>query len=102
MYDNACSAVLKMLLAVKEDLNPRYRVSPVDAMTSPSLQNTSIVLCSGLPDGLFKKTSKFGYTLLAFGIFCVHLVYFIPFWYVVPRKIWPPWQCYVIVNNVSP
>jgi hypothetical protein len=27
-----------------------------------------------------------------FGIFCDNLVYFPPFWYVVPRKIWQPWS----------
>jgi hypothetical protein len=69
-----------------------------------------------LPDGLFSnQKSQFGYILegLAmenlgvsfdrlvyftamgnilgpFGIFCVHLVYFSPFWYFVPRKIWQP------------
>jgi hypothetical protein len=25
------------------------------------------------------------------GIFCGNLVYFPPFWYIVPRKIWQPW-----------
>jgi hypothetical protein len=34
------------------------------------------------------------YILGAFGIFCGNLVYFFPFWYVVPRKIWQPWTCY--------
>jgi hypothetical protein len=29
-----------------------------------------------------------GNTLWPFGIFCDNLVYFSPFWYVVPRKIW--------------
>jgi hypothetical protein len=31
-----------------------------------------------------------GNILWPFGIFCGHLVYFSPFWYVVPRKIWQP------------
>jgi hypothetical protein len=32
-----------------------------------------------------------GNILWTFSIFCGHLVYFPPFWYVVPRKIWQPW-----------
>jgi hypothetical protein len=32
-----------------------------------------------------------GNILCPFGIFCVHLVYFPPFWYFGPRKIWQPW-----------
>jgi hypothetical protein len=32
-----------------------------------------------------------GNILLPFSIFCGHLVYFSPFWYFVPRKIWQPW-----------
>jgi hypothetical protein len=31
------------------------------------------------------------YILRTFGIFCGYLVYFFPFWYVIPRKIWQPW-----------
>jgi hypothetical protein len=31
------------------------------------------------------------YILLAFGKVRGKLVYFIPFWYFVPRKIWQPW-----------
>jgi ABC-type spermidine/putrescine transport system permease subunit II len=31
-----------------------------------------------------------GNTLGQFGIFFGHLVYFSPFWYFVPRKIWQP------------
>jgi hypothetical protein len=27
-----------------------------------------------------------------FGTFRGHLIYFSPFWYVVPRKIWQPWS----------
>jgi hypothetical protein len=27
-----------------------------------------------------------------FGIFCSSLVYFSPFWYIGPRKIWQPWS----------
>jgi hypothetical protein len=71
---------------------------------------------AGLPDGLFSnQKSQFGYILgvlqwkileyfmtiwsilrpfgnisWPFGIFCGHLVYFSPFWYFVPRKIWQP------------
>jgi hypothetical protein len=36
-----------------------------------------------------------GNILWPFGIFCGHLVFFSPFWYIVPRKIWQPW----IVGN---
>jgi hypothetical protein len=38
----------------------------------------------------------FCYILWTFGIVCVNLVYFFPFWYLEPRKIWQPWfqkQC---------
>jgi hypothetical protein len=28
-------------------------------------------------------------------VLCGHLVYFPPFWYVVPRKIWQPWYMHV-------
>jgi hypothetical protein len=31
-----------------------------------------------------------GNILWPFGIFCGHLVYFSPFWYIVKRKIWQP------------
>jgi hypothetical protein len=31
-----------------------------------------------------------GNILWPFGILCGHLVYFSPFWYFVPRKIWQP------------
>jgi hypothetical protein len=31
-----------------------------------------------------------GNILWPLGIFCGHLVYFLPFWYFVPRKIWQP------------
>jgi hypothetical protein len=31
------------------------------------------------------------YILWPFGIVCGHLVYFPPFLYVAPRKIWQPW-----------
>jgi hypothetical protein len=30
------------------------------------------------------------YILWQFAVFCGHLVYFFPFWYVVQRKIWQP------------
>jgi hypothetical protein len=66
-----------------------------------------------LPDGIFSNQKfKFGYILeglalkdvgshlvyftalryilCPFGIFNGYLVYFPPFWYVVPRKIWQP------------
>jgi hypothetical protein len=33
-----------------------------------------------------------GNILWPFGIFCGRLVYFSPFWYLVPRKIWQPWN----------
>jgi hypothetical protein len=37
-----------------------------------------------------------GNILWPFGIFCGHLVYFPPFWYFVPRKIWQPgWRAAV-------
>jgi hypothetical protein len=29
--------------------------------------------------------------LWPFGAFYCHLVYFFPFWYDAPRKIWQPW-----------
>jgi hypothetical protein len=32
-----------------------------------------------------------GNILWPFGIFCGDLVYFLPFWYHVPRKIWQHW-----------
>jgi hypothetical protein len=31
-----------------------------------------------------------GNILWSFGIFCGHLIYFSPFWYLVPRKFWQP------------
>jgi hypothetical protein len=31
-----------------------------------------------------------GNILWPFGKFCGHLIYFSPFWYFVPRKIWQP------------
>jgi hypothetical protein len=31
------------------------------------------------------------YGLLSFGTAIGNLVYFSPFWYFVPRKIWQPW-----------
>jgi hypothetical protein len=33
----------------------------------------------------------FCYILWAFGVVHGNLVYFLPFWYFVPRKIWQPW-----------
>jgi hypothetical protein len=32
-----------------------------------------------------------GNTLWPFDIFCGNMVYFSPFWYFGPRKIWQPW-----------
>jgi hypothetical protein len=69
---------------------------------------------AGMPDGLFSNQKSnlgeileglamenvgifyvyfvyftaIGNILWSFGIFCGHLVYFPPFWYVVPRRIW--------------
>jgi hypothetical protein len=37
-----------------------------------------------------------GNILWPFGIFCGHLVYFAPFWYFEPRKIWHPWRILVL------
>jgi hypothetical protein len=34
-----------------------------------------------------------------FGIVCGDLVYFPPFWYVLPRKIWQPWPTSVSVKQ---
>jgi hypothetical protein len=42
-----------------------------------------------LPFGLFTAIS---YILWSFGIIYGYLVYFSPFWYVVPWKIWQPWN----------
>jgi hypothetical protein len=33
------------------------------------------------------------------GIFCANLVYFSPFWYFGPRKIWQPWPTAVSPNE---
>jgi hypothetical protein len=35
-------------------------------------------------------TAILGIFLWSFGKFCVNLVYFSPFWYIIPRKIWQP------------
>jgi hypothetical protein len=75
---------------------------------------------SGLPDG-FKPKSRIGYfwglgmdnfgifygqlehfttiwyTLKPFSICCGRLVYFLPFWYIVPRNIWQP--CHVCART---
>jgi hypothetical protein len=71
---------------------------------------------SGLPDSTFaKQKSQFGYILgdlgmemvglgiLSIAIFyghqltyCRHFVYFSPFWYAVPRKIWQPCSRYLL------
>jgi hypothetical protein len=32
----------------------------------------------------------FWYALRPFGMFCGHLVYIFPFWYVLSRKLWQP------------
>jgi hypothetical protein len=34
----------------------------------------------------------FCYILWTFGMVRGNLVYFFPFWYFVPRKIWQPWR----------
>jgi hypothetical protein len=39
--------------------------------------------------------------LWPFGIFCGHLVYFPPFWYIVPRKIWQPFNDFLILFQES-
>jgi hypothetical protein len=39
----------------------------------------------------------FCYVLWTFVIVCGNLVYFFPFWYFVPRKIWQPWVRFVKV-----
>jgi hypothetical protein len=39
------------------------------------------------------------YTLKPFSIYCGHLVYFLPFWYIVPRNIWQPWYTYICREN---
>jgi hypothetical protein len=70
---------------------------------------------AGLPDGIFAKKSQFWYILervgtendgsilwsfgtfgygvyfMSLGYFYNYFVYFLPFWYIVPRKIWQPW-----------
>jgi hypothetical protein len=82
---------------------------------------------AGLPDGLFwNQKSQFGsiaellarenlgkimdnlvnFTAIAnilwpFGIFSGHLVYFSPFWYLVPRKIWQPWYAVGLGRSTS-
>jgi hypothetical protein len=37
--------------------------------------------------------------LWLFGIFCGHLVYYSPFGYVVPRKMWQPWTIKETINQ---
>jgi hypothetical protein len=37
------------------------------------------------------------YILQKFGTFCGHPVYFFPFWYVAPIKIWQPWLGAMII-----
>jgi hypothetical protein len=44
---------------------------------------------------LFYLTAKW-YILWSF---CSHLIYFSPFWYAVPRKIWQPWSESVSSKN---
>jgi hypothetical protein len=41
------------------------------------------------------------YTLWPNGIFCGHLVHFSPFWYVVERKIWQPWNVCMYVPSLQ-
>jgi hypothetical protein len=78
-----------------------------------SNQNGHLVHFPGLPDGtyIFKPKNpnlgkfwrvlqckmlvcfwQFGYILWTFGIVRGNLVYFFPFGYFVPRKIWQPWS----------
>jgi hypothetical protein len=82
---------------------------------------------AGLPDGIFFKPripiwqileglSKEGVGLfyshlvyfMAIGVFCGHLVYlmviwytFSTLWYVVPRKIWQPWEQSVPASSIT-
>jgi hypothetical protein len=37
---------------------------------------------------------------IPFGIFYDYLVYFFPFWYVVPRKIWQPWTAVSVTRRL--
>jgi hypothetical protein len=60
--------------------------------------------------GIFYKRlihfTVFYYILWIFGIVCGNLVYFSPFWYFVPRKIWQPWlqrrRCKNLYRNIQP
>jgi hypothetical protein len=45
---------------------------------------------------IWNSLQTFGDILWPFGIFCGNLVYFSPFWYFVPRKIWQPWRRFEI------
>jgi hypothetical protein len=45
----------------------------------------------GIFYGDFVHFTVFCYILWTFGIVRGNLVYFSPFWYFVPRKIWQPW-----------
>jgi hypothetical protein len=46
---------------------------------------------AGIFYGHLVHFTVFCYILLTFGKVRGNLVYFIPFWYFVPRKIWQPW-----------
>jgi hypothetical protein len=54
-------------------------------------------------DGIFYghlvHFTVFCYILSTFGIVRGNLVYFFPFWYFVPRKIWQPWRRSFRVSN---
>jgi hypothetical protein len=41
------------------------------------------------------------YIMRLFGIFHGKLLYFFPFWYVVPRKIWQPWLVSCVVSRTQ-
>jgi hypothetical protein len=45
-------------------------------------------------DTCLVRFTVFCYILWTFGIVCGNLVYFFPFWYFVPRKIWQPWPAH--------
>jgi hypothetical protein len=44
----------------------------------------------GIFYGVWSHFAAIWYIFCPFGIFCGNVVYFPPFWYVVPRKIWQP------------
>jgi hypothetical protein len=69
---------------------------PDDTFFKPKILNWEFTrrTCNGrcwyiiCPFGLFTAIC---YILWPIGIFHGYLVYFFPFWYIVPRKIWQPW-----------